>query len=131
MRYLLDTQILIWAALYPDQLPSDAKKAINDTANELYFSAASVWEVAIKNALQREDFRLDPYIMRRGLIENGYMELPISGIHAATAGELPSIHKDPFDRMLVAQAKAEGITLMTTDALIGKYPAPVVLVDKM
>ena len=130
MKYLLDTQILVWAALYPDQMPPEAKQIINDPANELYFSVASVWEVAIKNAFQRENFRLDPNIMRRGLIENGYIELPINGIHAAVVGELPPIHKDPFDRMLITQAKTEGILLVTTDALIGKYAAPVFLVNK-
>jgi len=130
MKYLLDTQILVWAALYPDQVPPEAKQIINDPASELYFSVASVWEVAIKNAFQRENFQLNPNIMRRGLIENGYIELPINGIHAIAVGDLPSIHKDPFDRMLIAQAKTEGILLMTTDALIGKYAAPVFLVNK-
>ena len=130
MKYLLDTQVLVWAALYPARLPPESKRVMDDPANKLYFSVASVWEVAIKNALQREDFRLDPNIMRRGLIENDYTELPINGLHAVAAGDLPAIHKDPFDRMLVAQAKVEGITLMTTDSLIGKYPAPVVLVNK-
>lgn len=88
-------------------------------------SAASLWEVAIKAGLGREDFQVDAAILRRGLLEHGYAELPISGAHATAVAGLPNIHKDPFDRILVAQAQLEGITLLTTDAIVARYPGPI------
>jgi len=84
-----------------------------------------VWEVAIKSGLGRKDFQLDAGLFRRGLLDNGYTELTITSAHAVAAGALPPIHKDPFDRMLIAQSQVEGITLLTTDPLVAKYPAPV------
>jgi PIN domain nuclease of toxin-antitoxin system len=89
------------------------------------FSVASLWEVAIKRSLGREDFRVDPRLLRRGLIDNGYEELPILGQHAVAVDGLPLIHKDPFDRLLIAQSLIEGITLLTMDPLVARYPAPV------
>lgn len=125
MKFLLDTQLLLWAAGQPAKLPRSARKLIDDSSNELLFSAASIWEVAIKNTLGREDFRADARLLRRGLLDNGYIELPISSQHAASIDSLPPLHKDPFDRMLVAQAVSEGITLLTRDAQLARYPAPV------
>jgi PIN domain nuclease of toxin-antitoxin system len=93
--------------------------------NVLVFSVASLWEVAIKRSLGREDFRVDPRLLRRGLIDNGYEELPILGQHAVAVDGLPPIHKDPFDRLLIAQSLIEGITLLTMDPLVARYPAPV------
>ena len=98
---------------------------ISDPDNQLVFSAASIWEVAIKASLGRDDFRADAHLLRRGLLENGYEELEISGAHAAAVGQLPPIHRDPFDRMLVAQATAEGLTLVTADAILASYPGPI------
>jgi PIN domain nuclease of toxin-antitoxin system len=92
------------------------------------FSAASVWEIAIKASLGRDDFTVDSRVLRRGLLDNGYEELPISGAHAAAVADLPLLHRDPFDRLLVAQAQVEGITLLTADALVARYPGPVRLV---
>jgi PIN domain nuclease of toxin-antitoxin system len=89
------------------------------------FSVASLWEVAIKRSLGREDFRVDPRLLRRGLIDNGYEELPILGQHAVAVDGLPLIHKDPFDRLLIAQSLIEGITLLTMDPLVARYPAPI------
>lgn len=125
MKYLLDTQLLLWAAGQPERLPRAARKLIDNPRNELLFSAASIWEVAIKSTLGRDDFRADPRLLRRGLIDNGYLELAITSQHAVSIDALPPLHKDPFDRLLVAQATTEGITLLTGDEQLEKYPGPV------
>ena len=121
MKLLLDTHLLLWAAGAPKRLPPTARKLINDPANELLYSAASLWEIAIKRALGREDFRVDPRALRRGLLENGYAELAISGEHVLAVDALPALHKDPFDRMLVAQSLAESVTLLTGDPQVARY----------
>ncbi|MDI7775629.1 type II toxin-antitoxin system VapC family toxin [Asticcacaulis sp. EMRT-3] len=128
MKLLLDTHLLLWAAGMPDRLPLEAVRLIEDEANTLLFSAASLWEVAIKSGLGREDFRVDARLLRRGLLDNGYEEVPILSAHAVMVDTLPEIHKDPFDRILVAQAQHEGITLLTSDAVVAQYPGPVRLV---
>ena len=125
MRFLLDTQILLWAAGVPERLSDEVRDLIEDPGTELVFSAASVWEVAIKNSLGRKDFRADPSLLRRGLLENGYAELAVTGAHAARVGALPAIHRDPFDRLLVTQALVEGITLLTADSVVARYPGPI------
>ena len=125
MRVLLDTHVLLWAAGVPERLPPDARALIERPETELVFSAASVWEVSIKNGLGRDDFRVDPSLLRRRLLENGYAELAITSAHAVVVNLLPPIHKDPFDRILVAQAQVEGITLLTADALVARYPGPI------
>lgn len=125
MRLLLDTHLLLWAAGQPKKLPAAARKLIANPRNALCFSAASLWEIAVKRALGREDFRADPGVLRRGLLESGYEELPITGDHAVAVGVLPALHKDPFDRMLVAQAAVEGMTLVTADARVAKYPGSI------
>lgn len=94
---------------------------LNNSRNTLIFSVASVWEVAIKSGLGRKDFHIDPRVLRSGLLDNGYNELAITGEHAATVDRLPAIHKDPFDRMLVAQAMAEGLMLLTSDPWVARY----------
>lgn len=125
MKLLLDTHLLLWAAGEPDRLSANARTLIDAPENELFFSAASLWEIAIKRGLGRGDFQVDARLLRRGLLDNGYSELPIGSEHAVAVDSLPSIHKDPFDRMLVAQAMVEGITLLTTDSLVAQYPGPV------
>ena len=125
MKLLLDTQILLWAAGRPERLSSAARKLLGDARNDLIFSAASLWEIAIKRTLGREDFRVDPRLLRRSLLDNGYGELAVTGEHAVAVGSLPPLHKDPFDRLLLAQALAEGITLLTADAQLAKYRGPV------
>lgn len=125
MKLLLDTHVLIWAAGFPDRISAEGRDLIADTENELFFSAASLWEVAIKSALGREDFAVDARLLRRGLLDNDYGELPIVSEHAVAIGGLPAIHKDPFDRLLIAQSMVEGITLLTTDDLVGQYPGPI------
>lgn len=125
MKLLLDTHLLLWAASQPRRLPAAARKLIADTGNQLLFSAASLWEIAIKSGLGREDFLVDARVLRRGLLDNGYGELPILSAHTVTTTDLPSIHRDPFDRLLVAQATVEGIVLLTSDALVAQYPGPI------
>lgn len=125
MRYLLDTHLLLWAAGIPEQLPNAARAILEDPDTIPIFSAASIWEIAIKNAMGRQDFQADARLLHRGLLDNGYEELPIMGIHAATIANLPPLHKDPFDRILVAQAMVEEITLLTADALVAQYPGTI------
>ena len=125
MKFLLDTQLLLWAAGRADKLSAAARKILKDPDNELLFSAASLWEIAIKADLGREDFRVEPRMLRRGLLDNGYVELPVTCRHAVDIGGLPPLHKDPFDRLLLAQALSEGITLLTGDAQLARYPGPV------
>jgi len=128
MKVLLDTHLLLWAAGQPDRLSAAALKWIDTPANELLFSAASIWEVAIKRGLGRSDFEADPRSLRRGLLDNSYRELPILSYHVVAIESLPPIHKDPFDRLLVAQAIVEGITLLTADSVVARYPGPVRMV---
>jgi PIN domain nuclease of toxin-antitoxin system len=125
MKLLLDTHVLLWAAGSPDQLSPDARTLLEDPDNELVFSAASLWEIANKRSLGRADFQVDARVLRRGLLDNGYLELSITSEHAVFIDSLPPIHKDPFDRILVAQATVEGITLLTGDALVAQYPGPI------
>jgi PIN domain nuclease of toxin-antitoxin system len=121
MKCLLDTHLLLWAALQPERLSSAALALLEDAENELFFSAASIWEVTIKRGLGRADFTVDPHLLRRGLLDNGYTELPVTGQHAAAVGTLPPIHKEPFDRILVAQSICEGILLLTADDAVAGY----------
>jgi PIN domain nuclease of toxin-antitoxin system len=125
MKLLLDTHLLLWAAGEPRRLSKRARTLINDPNNELLFSAASLWEVSIKRGLGREDFKVDVRLLRRGLLDNGYTELPIISDHVVATESLPPIHKDPFDRVLVAQATVEGVTLLTIDSLVSQYPGPI------
>lgn len=125
MKLLLDTHLLLWAAGEPDKLSERARTLIDDQNNILVFSAASLWEVTIKVGLGRADFQVDPYLLRRGLLENGYEELPITSQHALAVGQLPDVHRDPFDRILVAQAVVEGLLLLTHDPLVQAYPGPI------
>jgi PIN domain nuclease of toxin-antitoxin system len=115
----------LWAAGQPERLSAAARKLLNNRRNELLFSAASVWEISIKNTLGRDDFRVEPRVLRRSLLDNGYVELPITSEHAVNVNGLPHLHKDPFDRLLVAEAVTEGITLLTGDAQLARYPGPV------
>ncbi|MER8784570.1 type II toxin-antitoxin system VapC family toxin [Mesorhizobium sp. M0323] len=124
MKLLLETHLLLWAAGEPEKLPP-ALAEIENADNHLTFSVATPWEIAIKRGLGRPDFRVDARLLRRGLMDNGYHELPITGEHAVAVEGLPPIHKDPFDRILIAQSIVEGITLLTVDVLVAQYPGPV------
>ena len=130
MKLLPDTQILIWAADSPGVLPKKARDLLNNPDNSVFFSTASLWEVAIKFGLNRPDFRVDPHVLHQGLISSGYQELCICGRHAIAVNELPALHKDPFDRLLIAQARVEGMTLLTCDAAIAAYLGPIVFAGK-
>ncbi|MFH1805418.1 MAG: type II toxin-antitoxin system VapC family toxin [Pseudomonadota bacterium] len=121
MKLLLDTHIILWAAGAPEKLSVAARSMIENPDHQLLFSAASLWEIGIKNGLGRADFRVDARLLRRGLMDNGYVELPVTGEHTLMLDTLPDIHKDPFDRILVAQARAEGIVLLTADPMVARY----------
>ena len=125
MKLLLDTHLLLWAAGHPDRLPAEARSLVENRDTELLFSAASLWEVVIKRGLGRDDFKVDARVLRRGLLDNGYSELPIVSDHIVAIESLPTIHKDPFGRVLVAQATVEGITLLTTDSVVAEYPGSI------
>ena len=125
VKLLLDTHLLLWAAGQPEKLSATARTLLETPDNALCFSAASLWEVAIKRGLGRNDFQVDPRLLRRGLLDNGYDELPITSQHAVAIDGLPALHKDPFDRILVAQAMVEGITLLTSDPMVARYPGPI------
>ena len=128
MNLLLDTHLLLWAAA--GKLPKDAAKYINDRANTLFFSTASIWEIVIKSGLGRSDFVVDPSALYMGLTYAGYKELEIAGRHTLLVSTLPPLHKDPFDRLLIAQAAFEGMSLLTCDELIAQYPGSVIYVSK-
>ncbi|AGY57541.1 type II toxin-antitoxin system VapC family toxin [Gloeobacter kilaueensis] len=132
MKLLLDIQLLLFAAESNDtstgRLSVEAAALIDDVSNELLFSAASIWEVTIKNGLGREDFKVNPRLLWRGLLDNGYVELAIRSEHTLAVGSLPSIHKDPFDRLLIAQATVEGIILLTCDPVVASYPGSILKV---
>ena len=125
MNLLLDTHILLWAAYEPARLSADARAMLTDPNNTLHFSVASLWEVAIKSALGRPDFTVDAAELRLGLVANYYDELPIESAHVLRLPTLPPLHADPFDRILLAQAMAEGQVLLTADAKVLAYGGPV------
>jgi PIN domain nuclease of toxin-antitoxin system len=128
MKLLVDTHLLLWAAAQPGRLSRKAAEFLQSSENQPLFSPASLWEISIKRSLGRPDFDADPRMLRRGLLDNGYEELPITSEHAVALDSLPAIHKDPFDRILVAQAITEGIILLTADPILAKYHA---LVNKV
>jgi PIN domain nuclease of toxin-antitoxin system len=119
LRLLLDTHLLLWAASEPERISAEARNLI--AANERCFSAASLWELAIKSALGRTDFVVDVAALYAGLRTNQYGELPVTSAHALFTTNLPPLHKDPFDRILVAQAIVEGLTLLTADPVVARY----------
>ena len=125
MRLLADTHVLLWAMDHPRRLSKVAVSLLTDEENELFFSPLSIWEVSIKGSLGRRDFNLDPSNLRRGLLNNGYTELPVNSDHAIAVQSLPKLHKDPIDRLLIAQTTVEGITLLTSDRQVAKYPGPI------
>jgi PIN domain nuclease of toxin-antitoxin system len=121
MRLLVDTHLVLWAAAKSGRLPKEARRLLEDPTHEVLYSAASLWEIAIKAALRRSDFRVDLAVLCPALAAMDFMELPVSGAHAEMLTKLPPIHKDPFDRMLVAQSLAENLLLLTNDASLAAY----------
>lgn len=128
MRLLLDTHIALWAITDSPKLPAQARELIASPENEIYVSAASVWEIAIKHSLGRHTIPISGEEARRYFTEAGYLSLPITDQHAAAVETLPPIHADPFDRMLVAQALAEPLKLVTHDAMVARYSDNIVLI---
>lgn len=128
MRLLLDTHILIWIAGFPERLSRAAADLLEAEESLLHYSPVSIWEIVIKNQPSRKDFEIDVHVLRRELEDRGYEELPVTTVHALAVGALPAVHKDPFDRLLIAQATAEGITLLTADKVMARYPGPIRLV---
>jgi PIN domain nuclease of toxin-antitoxin system len=116
----------MWAAA--GTLPQEAVPYIANPDNVLCFSPANIWEIVIKKGLGRPDFRLDPFALYQGCLDNGYDELEITSRHVLAVGELPQIHKDPFDRLLLAQARAEGISLLTSDERLSRYPGDIIYI---
>jgi PIN domain nuclease of toxin-antitoxin system len=128
VRLLLDTHLLIWVVSEPDRLSPKALELMNDDANDLFFSAASIWEIAIKASYQRADFMVNVPDLHSELLRNGYREVAVSSGHTFAVVHLPHLHKDPFDRMLLAQAMREDLTLVTADATLASYPGPILKV---
>ena len=128
MKLLLDTHILIWAAA--GTLPLRAERLLMDEKNTLFFSSASIWEITIKLGLNRPDFQIDAELLREGLLRNHYEELYVTSLHALAAKHLPLLHKDPFDRILLAQAQCEGLTFLTADRIIKTYPGSIIFIKK-
>jgi PIN domain nuclease of toxin-antitoxin system len=121
VRLLLDTHLLLWAMAASRKLPRAVKSQLLDRANEVYYSAVSLWEIVIKRGLKRPDFRVDLDALLNALPASGFLELPITAAHAVSVARLPPIHKDPFDRLLIAQSIAEPMTLLTNDAVLVDY----------
>ena len=125
MKVLLDTHLLLWVANSPNRLSAEICAIITDQENQIFFSVASIWEIAIKRSLKRADFTADPRLLRRGLLDQMYVELDINARHALELLSLPPLHRDSFDRILIAQALVEGITLLSADRLVTQYPGPI------
>ena len=121
MRVLLDTHVLLWALAQPHRLDEETRATIESGATEVLFSAASIWEIAIKAGLGRADFAVKPAEIARTAVDIGFVELVIRSDAAALVGELPLYHRDPFDRVLVAQAMVEPATLYTADDRLARY----------
>lgn len=119
--WLLDTQLLLWWAAQPERLPQDVLSGLADPEQPALFSVVSLWEVAIKTSLERSDFCVDAAALRQGLLAQGFVELPITAEHALAVARLPWVHRDPFDRLLVAVAQMEGLTLLTADQSLSAY----------
>lgn len=125
MRLLLDTHVLIWLANGDTRLSASRRIAIEDERNELFLSSVSVFEISAKHRVGKLDMKQTPRIWMELLEQKGIMRhLDITRVHAMVAGELPLIHRDPFDRLLIAQAMEEGLVLMTSDSWIRQYPVP-------
>jgi PIN domain nuclease of toxin-antitoxin system len=121
MRILLDTHVLVWAIAASDRLDAETVQTISDAANEVLFSAASIWEVAIKYQLGRPDFSYEPDQIVRAAGRIGFIELPVRAATAAVVATLPPLHRDPFDRLLIAQTITEPAILYTADARLAAY----------
>ena len=125
MQLLLDTHLLLWAVVEPERLDVALVGMLEDPLNTPVFSVVSLWELVIKRGLDRPDFQMEPSLLRQALVEAGWRELPVEAHHALAVGQLPPLHRDPFDRLLLAQAQADGLLLITADRQLAQYPGPV------
>lgn len=119
--WLLDTQLLVWLSCRPERLGNALISDLSDRKRPVHYSVVSLWEVAIKASLGRPDFQIDAHALRGGLQQEGFLELPIAAEHVLAVQDLPWIHRDPFDRLLVVQARQEGLRLVTTDRTLRGY----------
>ncbi len=126
---LLDTHVLLWALMAPERLCAGLQASLQDQGTKVLFSAASIWEVAIKRSLARLDFSFEPETVAQAALETGFASMPVQHDHACRVRHLPPLHADPFDRLLLAQAQCEGAQLVTADRLLMQYPAPLRWVD--
>jgi PIN domain nuclease of toxin-antitoxin system len=125
MKFLLDTHLLLWTVSDDPQLSAEARGIIDGAPNELYFSVVNIWETAIKHGLGKQSFLFEPRLVRTSLLRQGFRELEITSEHAIVAGSLPPLHRDPFDRLLIAQAAVENAVLLTSDTAVARYPGPI------
>ena len=125
MQLLLDTHLLLWAVVEPERLDVALVGMLEDPLNTPVFSVVSLWELVIKRGLDRPDFQLEPSLLRQALLEAGWRELPVQAHHVLAVGQLPPLHRDSFDRLLLAQAQADGLLLITADQQLAQYPGPV------
>lgn len=120
MRFLVDAHVLLWAQFEPEKLSAQHRNLLRAPGHDIFFSAASIWEIAIKMQLGRMRFNVDPDRIAEAVIESGMCELPVRSTVAARVARLPLHHADPFDRLLIAQAIADSLTLLTADALLAR-----------
>jgi PIN domain nuclease of toxin-antitoxin system len=125
VKFLIDTHLVLWAFFEPKRLSAQARTILESPKNKLVYSTVVLWEIGIKRGLGKKEFQVEPRVLRRALLDDGYEELPVLGQHAVEVDILPRLHKDPFDRILIAQALVEGITLLTADPVIAQYPGPI------
>ena len=125
MKLLLDTHLLIWTATNAKRVSVEARRLIEDPDNDIVFSLVSLWEIAIKRSLGRPDFQIDPREFRTGLLAAGFDELPLKIGHCVAVIDLPFLHRDPFDRMMIAQARTEAMTFVSADRAVSRYPGVV------
>lgn len=121
MRLLIDTHLLLWAIAEPQKLPESARERLESTENDVLFSPVSLWELAIKLQIGRLDLPVSPDDIARAASSMGFEELPVTSSHAAAVIRLPLYHRDPFDRLLVAQAMQEPARFLTVDRQLGRY----------
>lgn len=128
MKILLDSHILLWLAWdKKENLSPQAVELLDDPTSEIYFSLASLWEIAIKSSLGKPDFDIDVEALEQGLIQVGCRMLAIELAHILKQAQYPFIHRDPFDRLLMAQAEVENVFFMTADTMILKYQKPYII----
>jgi PIN domain nuclease of toxin-antitoxin system len=121
MRLLVDTHVLLWAAASPERLPASFRARLESPESTVLFSAASIWEIAIKAQIGKLDLAVEPDEIARTAVDRGFEELSITSAHAAATGRLPLLHRDPFDRILLAQAIEEPARLLTLDRALARY----------